>query len=91
MEGRLIKVDNIEYGIGNIVNFVNNKSLRYSAVLLIWLMKNTSNHAWKNGYIATTIIGLARYSDNYSRSAGPSIMFTKDTNDHPENRNATTN
>ena len=35
--------------------------------------------------IATTIIGLARYSDDYTRSAGPSMMFAKDTNDHPEN------
>ncbi len=33
--------------------------------------------------VATTIIGLARYSDDYSRSAGPSMMFTKDTTDHP--------
>jgi hypothetical protein len=34
--------------------------------------------------VATTIIGLARYSDDYTRSAGPSMMFFKDTSDHPE-------
>ena len=28
--------------------------------------------------IATTIIGLARYSDDFTRSAGPSMMFAKD-------------
>ena len=28
--------------------------------------------------VATTIIGLARYSDDYTRSAGPSMMFAKD-------------
>jgi acyl-CoA synthetase (AMP-forming)/AMP-acid ligase II len=33
--------------------------------------------------VATTILGLARYSDDYSRSAGPSMMFTKDTSNHP--------
>jgi hypothetical protein len=45
----------------------------------------------ENVDIATTILGLARYSDDYSRSAGPSMMFSKDTNDHPENRNVTMN
>ncbi|KAK3601701.1 hypothetical protein CHS0354_016059 [Potamilus streckersoni] len=39
--------------------------------------------------VATTILGLARYSDDYSRSAGPSMMFAKDTTDFPENRNVT--
>ena len=34
--------------------------------------------------VATTIIGLARYSDDYTRSAGPSMMFAKDTSDHPD-------
>jgi hypothetical protein len=34
--------------------------------------------------VATTILGLARYSDDYSRSAGPSMMFTKDTSNSPE-------
>ena len=33
--------------------------------------------------VATTIIGLARYSDDYTRSAGPSMMFAKDNSDHP--------
>ncbi|KAL3889501.1 hypothetical protein ACJMK2_001839, partial [Sinanodonta woodiana] len=28
--------------------------------------------------VATTVIGLARYSDDYTRSAGPSMMFAKD-------------
>ena len=31
--------------------------------------------------VATTIIGLARYSDDYTRSAGPSMMFAKDITD----------
>ena len=34
--------------------------------------------------VATTIIGLARYSHDYTRSAGPSMMFAKDTSDHPD-------
>ena len=34
--------------------------------------------------VATTIIGLARYSDDYTRSAGPSMIFSKDTSDHPD-------
>ncbi|KAL3864654.1 hypothetical protein ACJMK2_006318 [Sinanodonta woodiana] len=29
--------------------------------------------------VATTIIGLARYSDDYTRSAGSSMMFAKDS------------
>jgi hypothetical protein len=34
--------------------------------------------------VATTIIGLARYSDDYTRSAGPSMMFAKDTSDNAD-------
>ncbi len=36
--------------------------------------------------VATTIIGLARYSDDYTRSAGPSMMFAKDTSNHADHR-----
>ncbi len=41
----------------------------------------------KDVEVATTILGLARYSDDYSRSAGPSMMFAKDITDHPDSRN----
>ena len=34
--------------------------------------------------VATTIIGLARYSDDYTRSAGPSMMFAKDTSNNAD-------
>ena len=34
--------------------------------------------------VSTTIIGLARYSDDYTRSAGPSMMFANDINDNAD-------
>ncbi|KAK3591171.1 hypothetical protein CHS0354_029022 [Potamilus streckersoni] len=34
--------------------------------------------------VATIILGLARYSDDYSRSTCPSMMFVKDTSNSPE-------
>ncbi|KAL3875391.1 hypothetical protein ACJMK2_033344 [Sinanodonta woodiana] len=33
--------------------------------------------------VATTIIGLAEHSDDYTRSAGPSMMFAKGITDNP--------
>ena len=34
--------------------------------------------------VVTNILGLARYSDDYQRTIGPSMMFHKDTSDKPE-------
>jgi len=92
VEGRITRaLDNTGYGIGDRIGFVNNgiMALFNSAKYIIDgnEIQTISGHLG----IATTILGLVHYSDDYQRTLGPSMMFHKDTTDQPENRNVTMN
>jgi hypothetical protein len=86
IEGELIQANNNPYADdANVrVGFVNNGIMALFGSAR-YLIDGREIESIENDVdVATTVIGLARYSDDYTRSAGPSMMFAKDTSDHPD-------
>ena len=61
-----------------IVGFVNNGIMALFRSASYLIDGREIETIQDNVDVATTIIGLARYSDDFTRSAGPSMMFAKD-------------
>ncbi len=84
VEGEILKTDNTEYAAEISVGFVNNGIMALFDSATYMIDGKNIESIQKDVDVATTILRLARYSDDYSRSDGPSMMFVKDTSNSPE-------
>jgi hypothetical protein len=88
VEGEILNNANpaapLAYGYDVSVAFVNNGIMALFDSATYMIDGRNIESIQKDVDVATTILGLARYSDDYSRSAGPSMMFVKDTSNSPE-------
>ena len=86
IEGRLIKADNNSYGNNDLISLTNNgmmhlfKRIRYD---LLGQEIETLVHPGQ----ATTMLGLLKYPDDFSRSKGLNQLWYKDTSPDAEEAN----
>jgi len=79
VNGEIVRNDNGKaLDANSIVGFVNNGIMALFKIATYLIDAAEIESIYDNVDVTTTTIGLARYSDDYTRSAGPSMMFAKD-------------
>ena len=80
IEGRLIKDDNNSYGNNDLVSITNN-GMMYLFERIRYDLSGQENENIMNVGQATTMLGLLKYPDDFSKSKGLNQLWYKDTTD----------
>ena len=82
--GQLTKADGTLYAEGDKIAIVNNGIMALFGDARYKINGMTVESVDNNVGIATTIMGLARMSDDYAKTAGTNFMWAKDTSEAAE-------
>ena len=78
IEGRLTKADNNSYGDNDVISLTNNGVMHLFKNILYELLGQEIEKIMYPGQ-ATTMLGLIKYPDNFSKSKGLNQLWYKDT------------
>ena len=87
VEGRLLKADNNSYGNDDLITLTNNGIMHLFKRIRYELSRQEIENIMNVGQ-ATTMLGLLKYPDDFSKSKGLNQLWYKDTTDTPDNDNA---
>ena len=87
IEGRLLKVDNNSYGNNDLVSITNNGIMHLFKRIRYDLSGQEIENILNVGQ-ATTMLGLLKYPDDFSKSKGLNQLWYKDTTTEAEEANA---
>ena len=82
VEGRLLKVDNNSYGNNDLITLTNNGIMHLFKRIRYHLSGQEIESLVHPGQ-ATTMLGLLKYPDDFSKSKGLNQLWYKDTTDGP--------
>ena len=82
VEGRLTKVDDSTYADGNLITLTNNAIMHLFANIKYQLSSQDIESLYYPGQ-ASTMLGLLKYPDDFSKSQGLNQLWMKDTNTQP--------
>ena len=85
IEGRLTKNDNNSYGNADLVSLTNNAMMHLSKSIRYELSGQEIEKIMYPGQ-ATTMLGLLKYPDDFSKSKGLNQLWYKDTTAVSEDR-----
>ena len=83
IEGRLLKADNNSYGNNDLVSITNNGIMHLFKRIRYELSGQEIENIMNVGQ-ATTMLGLLKYPDDFSKSKGLNQLWCKDTNANAE-------
>ena len=86
IEGRLLKVDNNSYGNNDLITLTNNGIMHLFKRIRYDLSGQEIENIMNVGQ-ATTMLGLLKYPDDFSKSKGLNQLCCKDTNANAEEGN----
>ena len=86
IEGRLLKVDNNSYGNNDLITLTNNGIMHLFKRIRYDLSGQEIENIMNVGQ-ATTMLGLSKYPDDFSKSKGLNQLWCKDTNANAEEDN----
>ena len=87
IEGRLLKVDNNSYGNNDLVSITNN-GMMYLFKRIRYDLSGQEIETLVHPGQATTMLGLLKYPDDFSKSKGLNQLWYKDTTAAAEEANA---
>ena len=79
IEGQLIKVNNNDYGNGDVATLINNAMMYLFSDVRYHLASHEIEVLQNPGH-ATTMLGLLKYPDDFSKSQGLNQLWIKDEN-----------
>lgn len=79
VSGRLTKIDQTEYDARDDIALVNNGIVSLFQSLVYRINGQVVEAIYTNADIATGILGLVSYSDDYAKSVGTNLFWAKDT------------
>ena len=86
IEGRLLKTDNNSYGNNDLITLTNNGIMHLFKRIRYELSGQEIENIMNVGQ-ATTMLGLLKYPDDFSKSKGLNQLWCKDTNARAEEAN----
>ena len=87
IEGRLLKTDNNSYGNNDLITLTNNGIMHLFKRIRYELSGQEIENIVNVGQ-ATTMLGLLRYPDDFSKSKGLNQLWYKDTTDNANDDNS---
>ena len=86
IEGRLLKADNNSYGNNDLINLTNNGIMHLFKRIRYDLSGQEIENIMNVGQ-ATTMLGLLKYPDDFSKSKGLNQLWYKDTTENADDDN----
>ena len=86
VEGRLLKADNNSYGNNDLINLTNNGIMHLFKRIRYDLSGQEIENIMNVGQ-ATTMLGLLKYPDDFSKSKGLNQLWYKDTTENADDNN----
>ena len=78
IEGRLLKADNNSYGNADLISLTNNAMMHLFKNIRYELLGQEIENIMHSGQ-ATTMLGLSKYPDDFSKSKGLNQLWYKDS------------